>query len=101
MSKLAVCLGVLFLLALPSTALADPINLQGNATATFGTGSSGAVVNPIGCVAPCIRATNAVGTSTISYSTVTPEINVTLNPGETSNVTFGFFSATSTAPLPL
>lgn len=95
-------LGVISVLTISAASvLADPINLQANVGATFGAGSSGAVVNGGGCAAPCITATNASGTSTISFSSALPEINVTINPGEFSNVTLGVITSTSTAPLPL
>ena len=95
-------LGVISILTISAVSvLADPINLQANTTATFGAGSSGAVVNGSGCTAPCITATNASGTSTITYSAAAPQINVTLNPGEISNVTLGVLTSTSTATAAL
>lgn len=77
------------------SALADPISLQANSAGTFTAGSSGGSISNGGRT---ITSTNASGTSTITFSSTTPQINVALNSGEASNVTLGVFNVTSTAP---
>lgn len=78
--------------------LADPITLQANTAGSFNAGSSGATVSGGGTT---ITATAGGTSSTITFNTVPNQINVALNPGETTNVTLGVFSVTSNSRLPL
>jgi hypothetical protein len=73
---------------------ADPIQLTANTAGVFTAGSSGATVSNGGRT---ISSTNSAGTSTITFSSTTPQLNVAVNSGEGSNITLGVFNVSSTA----
>ncbi len=67
---------------------AAPVTFTAGTTGQFGAGSSGGVVFPGGSAL-------IVGTTTITFSSKPNELNVNLNPGESSNITLGVFNAIS------
>ncbi|GEM_PF-5884365 len=92
-----VVLVTVFLLAFSFAAAADPI--IANTTITFGTGGCGnCIVFPGGAT---IMSVNNTGNTTVTGVGGVPQINITLNPGETSNITLGVFQVTSTSSASL
>jgi hypothetical protein len=89
-------LALLFLCA--ATTLADPITLQANSSGAFSAGSSGVTV---GAGGSSITATAGGTTASITFSSVSPQINVAINPGEVTNVTLGRFTVASNSGLDL
>ena len=79
----------LFLVGLVS-ASAAPVTFRADTSGVFGAGSSGGTVGGGGT-------TLTVGPTTITFSSKPNELNVNLNPGESSNVTLGVFNATSSS----
>ncbi len=76
-----------FLISMIPT-LAGPVVFHADTTGKFGAGSSGGTVSADGT-------SITVSGTTISFLSKPNEINVTLNPGESSNITLGVFNATS------
>ncbi len=81
---------VVFLLLGSVSVSAGPVVFHADTTGKFGAGSSGGTVSPDGT-------SLAIGATTITFISKPNEINVNLNPGESSNITLGVFNATSTA----
>lgn len=79
----------LFFVGLVS-ASAAPVKFMADTTGAFGVGSSGGSLSSGGTVL-------TVGPTTITFSSQPNELNVNLNPGESSNVTLGVFNATSSS----
>jgi hypothetical protein len=71
-------------------ALATPVHFQADTSGKFGAGSTGGSVSSDG-------SSITIGGTTITFSSKPNEVNVNLEPGETSNITLGVFNATSTA----
>lgn len=72
------------------SASAAPVTFTAGTAGAFGAGSSGGTVGGGGT-------TLTVGPTTITFSAQPNELNVNLNPGESSNVTLGVFNATSSS----
>lgn len=89
LSGVLTCLAV-FLVAV--VVKADPITLQANTSGSFTSGSSGATVSNGGA---SITATSGSSSSTVTFSSTKPQIDVALEPGQSSNITLGVFSVTS------
>ncbi len=70
------------------SASAAPVTFTAGTTGIFGAGGSGGLVSGGGSVL-------TVGTTTITFSSKPNELNVNLNPGESSNITLGVFNATA------
>lgn len=77
----------MFLISLTPT-LGAPVVFQADTSGRFGAGSSGGTVSASGN-------SLTVGSTTITFNSKPNEINVNLNPGESSNITLGVFNATS------
>ncbi len=77
----------LFFIGLVSAAAA-PVTFTAGTTGQFGVGSSGGSVSGGGSIL-------TVGSTTITFSSKPNELNVNLNPGESSNITLGVFNATA------
>ncbi len=73
------------LMVLAVAAMADPITLQANTTATF-TGVDSVVTTTSGTVQVT---TATIGASKLRFESQLPQISVALNPGEASNITLG------------
>lgn len=69
-------------------AFAAPVTFRADTSGKFGAGSSGGTVSADG-------SSLTVGSTTITFSSKPNELNVNLNPGESSNITLGVFNATS------
>ena len=81
-------LGVLTFLTIGmASAMAAPVVFQADTSGKFGAGSSGGTVSATG------NSITISGT-TITFSSKPNEVNVVLNPGESSNITLGVFNAT-------
>ena len=79
----------LFFVGLVS-ASAAPVTFTAGTTGTFAVGSSGGALGSGGSAI-------TIGPTTITFSSLPNELNVNLNPGESSNITLGVFNATSTS----
>lgn len=73
------------------SASAAPVTFTAGTTGQFGAGSTGGIVLPGGNIL-------TVGTTTIMFTSKPNELNVNLNPGESSNITLGVFNAVSLSP---
>lgn len=83
-------LGALTLLTLGLASVsAAPVTFSANTSGTFGVGNSGGAVGGGG-------STLTIGNTTITFSSKPNELNVALEPGQSSNITLGVFNATST-----
>ena len=71
------------------SASAAPVTFKADTSGKFGAGSTGGSVSNDGSVL-------TIGGTSITFSSKPSELNVSLNPGESSNVTLGIFNATST-----
>lgn len=71
-----------------ASASAAPVTFTAGTTGVFGAGTSGGTVGSGG-------SSITIGSTTITFSSKANEINVGLDPGQSSNITLGVFNATA------
>jgi hypothetical protein len=96
-----ITLGALFAVAVlvagATSAVADPVTFNANTTGIFSVGGCGTCT--LGGGGTSITSTLPAGSSTVVYSSATPELNIAIESGQSNrNVTLGLLTPTSTIP---